>query len=409
MRLAVALGGTDWGRSGIGTYTRAVLARLGSTLHEAGDELVALGTQRDFEAYEGALTHAERVRISSFIDHPALSASWYLTRVGARARAAGADVLLLPAANRRVSFRPGIPSVGVIHDLAQFSIPNKYDGLRTRYVCDLLPRAFSSLSALVVVSQATRSDVSRVLDRAQEEIHVIPNGVDTERFATPEPARIEAARAQTGLDGPYLLYLSRLEHPGKNHLRLLEAYAASPVRHTHRLALVGAEWGAGPRIRAEIQRLKLEDRVLILGYVAEELIPGLIAGSSAVIAVGLCEGFGLPALEALAMGRPVVVSRTGALPEVVGELGLLCDPYDPADIASALTRVVGDSSWLERIRKEGPAHARRLSWERTCAQLLTVCRQVASGGVVPLPLRHSDVAAPAPGLASPPVRRAAGR
>ena len=133
-------------------------------------------------------------------------------------------------------------------------------------------------------------------------------------------------RAQTGLEGPYLLYLSRLEHPGKNHLRLLQAYAESPVRHTHRLALVGPDWGAGHRIQLEIQRLNLEDRVRIVGYVGDEHVPGLISEATAVIAVGLREGFGLPALEALAMGRPVVVSNTGALPEVVGELGILCIP-----------------------------------------------------------------------------------
>jgi glycosyltransferase involved in cell wall biosynthesis len=303
-------------------------------------------------------------------------------------------VLLLPAANRRVPLWLGLPSVGVIHDLAQFNIPNKYDGLRTRYVRNLLPKAFSSLSALVVVSQSTRADVARVLDCSEERLHVIPNGVDTERFATPAPEQIQEARARTGLDGEYLLYLSRLEHPGKNHLRLLQAYATSPVRHTHQLALVGADWGAEARIRAEIQRLNLEDRVRLLGYVAEPLIPGLIADASAVIAVGLSEGFGLPALESLAMGRPVVVSKTGALPEVVGELGILCDPYDPADIASALTRVVSDSAWLERIRQEGPAYARRLNWDRTCEQLLTVCRQVLPG-VMPGPVRSSVVPGPA--------------
>jgi glycosyltransferase involved in cell wall biosynthesis len=401
MRLAVALGGTDWGRSGIGTYTRAVLARLGRTLHESGDELLALGTQRDFAAYEGALTHTRRVQLSSLIDRPAVSAAWYLTRVGARARAAGADVLLLPAANRRIPLNAGIPSVGVVHDLAQFVIPKKYDALRTRYVCDVLPRAFSALSALVVVSQATRSDVSRVLSYKPEQVHVIPNGVDTSRFATPTPEQIEQMRAQTGLEGPYLLYLSRLEHPGKNHLRLLQAYAESPVRHTHRLALVGPDWGAGHRIQLEIQRLNLEDRVRVVGYVADEHVPGLIADATAVIAVGLCEGFGLPALEALAMGRPVVVSNTGALPEVVGELGILCDPYSPADMAAALTRVVGDSAWAERIRQEGPTYARRLSWERTSDQLLSLCRQAASG-VVPVLAQPAAIPAPAAGAAASP-------
>ena len=334
MRLAMALGGTDWGRSGIGTYTRAVLARLSRTLHESGGELVALGTQRDFTAYEGALSQARRVLLPSLLDKPALSASWYLTRVGACARAEGADALLLPAANRRVPLWLGLPSVGVVHDLAQFSVPNKYDGLRTRYVRNLLPKAFSSLSALVVVSKATGADVTRLLDFSSERLHVIPNGVDTERFHPPGPAAIAEARARTGLAGEYLLYLSRLEHPGKNHLRLLQAYAESPVRHTHQLALVGADWGGGERIRAEVERLNLQERVRVLGFVPDEYIPALLADASAVMAVGLCEGFGLPALEALALGRPVVVSKTGALPEVVGEAGLYFDPTSAAAMSS---------------------------------------------------------------------------
>jgi glycosyltransferase involved in cell wall biosynthesis len=158
---------------------------------------------------------------------------------------------------------------------------------------------------------------------------------------------------------------------------------------------VGPDWGAGHRIQLEIERLNLQDRVKVVGYVADEHVPGLIADATAVIAVGLCEGFGLPALEALAMGRPVVVSNTGALPEVVGELGILCDPYNPSDMATALTRVVGDAAWSERIRQEGPAYARRLSWDRTCDQLLHLCRQAASGAR-PVLSRQSVVGAAVP-------------
>ncbi|MFY0580620.1 glycosyltransferase [Cystobacter fuscus] len=153
---------------------------------------------------------------------------------------------------------------------------------------------------------------------------------------------------------------------------------------------MGADWGGEARIRAEIQRLKLEGRVRILGFVADEFIPGLLADASAVIAVGLCEGFGLPALEALAMGRPVVVSNTGALPEVVGELGILCDPYDPSDMSAALTRVVGDTAWRERITREGPTYARRLNWDRSCDQLLSLCYQVAAVPR-PVPVRPSRI------------------
>ncbi|WP_309888462.1 glycosyltransferase family 1 protein [Archangium sp.] len=377
MRLAITLGGTDWGRSGLGTYTRALLPRLERELSGEGDSLIAIGTAKDFEAYTDVLGDTEYATVPAWVDHPGLGAAWYLARAGARARSEGADVLLLPAANRRATLSPGLPTVGVIHDLAQFNVPGKYDGLRTRYVQYLLPKAFASLEAVVAVSHATRADVARVLSCPPEHIHVVANGVDTRRFAPMEEGRVAETRARLNLEAPYLLYPSRLEHPGKNHLRLLSAYAASVARTSHLLVLVGADWGADGLIRAEIQRLGLGARVRLLGYVDAELLPVLISGAEAVIAVGLCEGFGLPALEALAAGRPVVAARAGALPEVVGELGILCDPLDPMDMALALARAASDGAFAARVRREGPAHARQRSWERTCEGLLAVCRSVA--------------------------------
>jgi glycosyltransferase involved in cell wall biosynthesis len=387
MRLAIALGGTDWGRSGLGTYTRALLPRLERGLSESGGSLVALGTHKDFEAYEDVLGETERALIPSFTNSPALGAAWYLTRCGARARAEGADVLLLPAANRRATLRPGLPTVGVIHDLAPFNLPGKYDRLRTSYVQYLLPKAFARLDAVVTVSHATRADVARVLGCPPEEIHVVANGVDTERFVPLEDIDVAQVRARLGLHAPYLLYPARLEHPGKNHLRLLRAYAASTTRDSHVLVLVGADWGAEALIQAEIQRLELGNRVRCLGYVAEELLPDLTAGADAVMAVGLCEGFGLPALEALAAGRPVVAARAGALPEVVGELGIICDPLEPADMALAMNHAVSDEAFAARVRREGPAYARQRSWDRTCDGLLAICRAVS----VPLESRLAGV------------------
>jgi glycosyltransferase involved in cell wall biosynthesis len=372
VRLAITLGGTDWGRSGLGTYMRALLPRLERELSEAGDSLVAIGTGKDFEAYADVLGDTECSRIPAYVNHPALGAAWYLTRSGAHAREVGADVLLLPAANRRAALYPGLPTVGVMLNVA-----GKYDGLRTRYAQYLLPKAFATLGALVAVSHATRADVARILGYPLGQIHMVANGVDTERFAPSDGERVRETCVRLGLEGPYLLYPSRLEHPGKNHLRLLSAYAASSARATHLLVLVGADWGAEGLIRAEIQRLGLDARVRLLGYVAEELVPDLISAADAVIAVGLCEGFGLPALEALAAGRPVVAARAGALPEVVGELGILCDPLDFEDMALALERVASDEAFAVRVRREGPAYARLRGWERTCEGLLAVCRAVS--------------------------------
>ncbi|MCP3137420.1 glycosyltransferase family 4 protein [Pyxidicoccus xibeiensis] len=376
MRLAIALGGTDWGRSGIGTYVRAMLPRLTRGLAETEGRLVALGTARDFAAYEGELGDAERAAVPDAVDRPALSAAWYLARCGAHARSAGADVLLLPAANRRVALRPGLPTVGVVHDLAQFTVPDKYDRLRTTYVRWLLPKALRSFEALAAVSHATRRDMASFLSCAPQRIHVIPNGVDADRFASTDGTRATVVRERLGLTAPYLLYLSRLEHPGKNHLRLLRAFAASPVRQDHQLVLAGADWGAEGLIREELQRLGLQERVRMLGYVEDGLIPGLVAGAEAIIAVGLCEGFGLPALEAIAAGKPVLAARAGALPEVVGDLGVLCDPLDEQDMAAAMMRLVRDEPLAARVHREGPGHARQRSWDRTSDDLLALCHSV---------------------------------
>jgi glycosyltransferase involved in cell wall biosynthesis len=376
MRLAVVLGGTDWGRSGIGTYMRALLPRLGQRLADDKGSLIAIGTRQDFAAYADELGTAELSPLASLASTPAASALWHLAFAGARARSVGADVLLLPAANRRVTVLPPLPTVGIVPDLAQFTVRNKYGWLRSAYVRRLLPRVLASFDALVAISQATLEDMARVIPCPRQKLHVVPLGVDTERFTVKGEA-VAQARCALGLQEPYLLYPARLEHPGKNHLRLLRAYAASPPRHSHLLALSGDDWGAEKLIRREIDTLGLGNRVRLLGHVADPLLPGLFAGARAIVMVGLHEGFGLPAIEALAAGRPVVAARAGALPEVVGELGILCDPLDVSDMASALARAATDDAFTERVSREGPRHAGRWSWDRTCAELLAVCHTVA--------------------------------
>jgi glycosyltransferase involved in cell wall biosynthesis len=376
MLVALALGGTDKGHSGIGIYVREVLPRLRDELAAGGDELLLLGTQADFDAYESSLGDERRVVVPHVFDAPGPSSLWHLVWAGARARFAGADVLLLPAANRRCPVVSPIPTVGVVHDLAQLHVREKYDPLRMLYVNRVLTRAFRSLSVMVAVSHATARDLAEVSHCELEEVIVVPNGVDADRFRPLEaddPA-VTRARATVGVDGPYALYVSRFEHPGKNHLRLLQAFAQSDARKSHRLVLAGKDWGAEAAIREECHRLDITDRVVFAGFVSDELLPGLLAGADAVVMVGLREGFGLPALEGLATGRAIVASETGALPEVVGELGALCDPFDVGSISQALTRGLFDEELRERAKQEGPSWAGARGWDATARGLRDACR-----------------------------------
>jgi glycosyltransferase involved in cell wall biosynthesis len=272
--------------------------------------------------------------------------------------------------------------VAVVHDFANFRVAGQSDPLRNAYRRFLVLRALRSATELVAVSDATRADLVDLLGPEAPPMRVVGNGVDTDRFTprSPDDPDVCSARARVGLGTRYVLYPARLELPAKNHLRLLAAFESSKACAGHELALCGADWGAGGAIEQEIVRRGLTGRVKRLGYVADRDLPLLVAGARAVAMVGLHEGFGLPALEALAAGRAVIASRTGALPEVVGELGVLCDPTDVGSIAAALDRGLTDELLRARCATRGPGWARARSWEGTAQGLLAACETALRRG-----------------------------
>jgi glycosyltransferase involved in cell wall biosynthesis len=378
MRIAFTLGGTDDGRSGLGSYVKAVLPALSTTARRNGDELVALGSAHEIAAYAPALGNVETRLTPRLLTRPGANALWYLMASGLAAQGAAADVVLYPAANRRAGAVNPIPSVAVVHDLGQLHVPEKYDPLRMAYIRGLL-RVLRRATRLVAISQATQRDLVSALGVERDQIDVVLNGVDTGRFApvSSRSPRLERARESLGIQGPYLLYPARLEHPAKNHLRLVEAFAKCGLQATHELVLMGGDWGARERILEAARVHCVASRVRLTGFVDDELVPEVTAGADAVVLLGLREGFGLPALEALATGRPVCASNTGALPEIVGNLAALCDPYSVDSIANALERVVLDQELRRRCASEGPAHAKAFGWGRTAEGLHRACQYAA--------------------------------
>lgn len=378
LHVACALGGTDLGRSGIGTYVRELLPPLIERLTAEGGRLTVFGRRAELAAFAEALGGADTRRIFSLPFGPGGDALWHLLRAGKLARRIGADVLLLPAANRRIAGRGEVPTVAVVHDLAQLRVARKYDPLRMYYFRRVLLPAFHRPARLVAVSAATRNDLVKSLGIAVERVRVVYNGVNTDTFRSlgPESVRVAEARRSAGLGPkPYLLYPARLEHPGKNHVRLLKAFAASGLAATHTLALCGADWGAGAMLHSLVTELRLEAAVRFLGFLPHAMLPPLIAGADGVLLLGLHEGFGLPPLEALSVGRPVCVASTGALPEVVGPLGVQCDPLNEQAIAAALRELVGDGPMRARCEREGPPWAARFTWHRTAQGVLEACHE----------------------------------
>lgn len=230
---------------------------------------------------------------------------------------------------------------------------------------------------VLTFSEHTRRDVSARLGLPLDRIRVTPLAAHA-RFRPACPQSQCAVRAKYNLiDRPYLLALGMLESR-KNLPRLLEAFAmlrrAEPGL-THQLVLAGHQgWGAGD-VFATIRRLGLQSEVNWLDFVAAEDLPALLSAADLLVHPSLYEGFGLPPLEAMACGTPVVAANSTSLPEVVGDAGLLADPFRPETFAMAMRRVLTDEGLRAELKRRGPEQARRFSWERTARLTLAAYQE----------------------------------
>jgi glycosyltransferase involved in cell wall biosynthesis len=376
LRIGVACFASDGGRSGIGQYLVNVVRRLPELA--PADQFVVFAPRRDAALWAGLPTGAKVEFVDDRFDAPLPSLLWHSVVLPRLLRSHGCDAVFLPAGNRRLGIRYGVPSVATVHDLSQLHVPGKYDAVRMFYATRVLPALIGRQDRVVTVSSSTRADVLERTSITAERVSVVPNGVDLSRYSASGSRNAPQASTRLGLDHPYLLYVARLEHPGKNHVALLEAYArlrSAGVRH--KLVLAGPRWNGAEAIDAAVSRLGLADHVVFTGFVAGDELPCLYAGATAFVFPSLYEGFGIPLLEAMASGTPACVANTSSLPEVAGDAALLFDPRDPRDIADAMHRLITDDVLRARLRARGLQRCTEFTWERSAQGVLDACRLAA--------------------------------
>ncbi len=268
------------------------------------------------------------------------------------------------------------PLVLTIHDLSTLRYPQHHTRLNRRYARIALPRMVARAAAIITDSHATARDVRDLLGVLPERITTIHLGVDHQRFTPRLPAQAQQrVQAQLGITPPYLLAVGTLE-PRKNLTTLLHAYALLG-QDAPPLVLAGARgWQAAP-IYALAEQQALRERVLLPGYVPDDLLPDLYAAAELFIYPSLLEGFGLPVAEALACGVPVITSNTSSLPEVAGDAALLVDPTSASALRDAMQQVLGDTALATRLRQQGPAQAAQFTWQACARATLDVYRRVA--------------------------------
>ncbi|HUT60217.1 MAG TPA: glycosyltransferase family 1 protein [Phycisphaerae bacterium] len=267
--------------------------------------------------------------------------------------------------------------VVVIHDMSAFDVPAAFRTAFGRWYRWLVPRLVRRATRVVAVSEFTRSRIIHWTGVERDRVVVIRHGVDG-RFAPAGSERIEQARSALGIPpGRYVLSLGAIE-PRKNLAGLLTAWGLLQGRVAPDVWLVVAGGRGAARVFAAAGLADLPPRVHMTGRVDEEHLAALYSGALALAYPSFYEGFGLPPLEAMACGTPVVVSDRASLPEVVGDAGLRVDPDDADSIAEGIAALVADDALCGRLAAEGLRRARQFTWDRTAEATWAVLRQAAA-------------------------------
>ncbi|MGH9228128.1 MAG: glycosyltransferase family 4 protein [Acidimicrobiales bacterium] len=276
----------------------------------------------------------------------------------------GTDVVAVPA---------GRATVVTVHDLSALRQPTHVSPLNGWYLRRALPRMVRRANAVITPSEATAAAILERLDVPHEAVHVVPHGVDHDRFRPRDP---EAARRRVGaelgvgaVDAGYGLAVGTLE-PRKNLATVLGAWAR--LRPPIPLVVAGADGWGKVAVAEQAQRLGIGDLVRRTGHVPDDLLADLYAGAGLVVSVSWDEGFGFPLLEAMACGTPVVAGDRGALPEVAGGAALLVPPADVGAVAEAITAVVSDATLSARLRVAGLRRAAAFDWGQAARRTVAV-------------------------------------
>lgn len=370
-------------------YTPAIRqsAGIGRIIRGQVQALIALNPGYDLRLFVvGKLTADERkhaplplastpfgernmVRIWHRLDLPWPRVEWF---TGGPLDLLHATDFVLPPSNARRKLL-------TIHDLAFLFHPNAAMPSLHHYLNTVVPRSVRRADRLIADSQHTARDLQEQWHVPPEQISVVQGAVDHARFHPVNDAgRLATVRARYAIgDAPFILMLSKLE-PRKNHVRMIEAFqhVCAEGRLPHKLVIAGGKGWLYDAIFARVNELHLQERVIFTGFIEDADLPTLYSAADVFAFPSLYEGFGLPIIEALACGTPVLTANNSCLPEAGGAGALYADALDVDDIAEKLLRTVQDAQLRAQLRSDGLIHAAAFTWQRSAQQLLQAYQAV---------------------------------
>jgi glycosyltransferase involved in cell wall biosynthesis len=360
LRIAIDARPALWPRTGTGTIAHNILKNIGGT-----------GQNAEYFAYfdtNPALHLSAYSSIQSRFGGPRQEFLWSNTWLPRQLRRDNIDVFVTFLDKEIPIFPTRCRVVSMIHDLIPLRFPKiAFRNIAHRLYYEGLIRAAARRSDVILTnSQFSRREIVSGLGIPEAKIHKITLGVETPPVI--DPAHTQAVLARYRLARPYAIALGSTE-PRKNNARVIEAMRRLSLAHPRlRLAIAGSPWRG-----VAFDRSLIDARVCLLGHVPDEDLPALMSAAEMLVFPSLHEGFGLPVVEAMALGVPVVTSNVTALPEVAGDAAFYADPTSIADIAAQMNRILTDRQLAVRLRDKGRERARLFRWETACREITSLC------------------------------------
>jgi len=369
MRIAIDYTSALAQQGGIGRHTRELVAALAAQDADTAYLLFAAGQRADELPTLPGPNFAWR---ATPVSELWLARAWHRARLPIPIERWTGPIDLLHAPDFVLPpTRAGTRTVLTIHDLSFARLPETASPRLAAYLNQVVPRSVRRADRVIAVSEATRQDVIALYGAPPEKVTVIHNGVDARFHPVTDMGARQALRARYRLgDAPYILAVGAV-HPRKNYVRLVEAFHRLN-RPDVRLVIAGGRGNPRGPLFARIAALGLTDSIRFAGFVGDADLPTLYSAAHVLAFPSIYEGFGLPALEAMACGTPVVASNTSSLPEIVGDSGLLVDPADVDALAGALARALDDAALRAELIEKGLHRARRFTWAEAARQVRAV-------------------------------------
>lgn len=275
---------------------------------------------------------------------------------------------------------PGVngKTIAVVHDMAYRTYPETVRGKTKKILERAMEKSCQRADKIITISEFSKKEILKYFSIPESKIEVVPWGVETKVYHDRYSAdNIENVKNHYAISGDYILYLGTIE-PRKNIERLIRAYSLLNEKDpgVPILVLAGQKGWYYDEIFGAIEELHLEEKVKFLGYVPEADVPVLLCGAKMFVFPSLYEGFGLPPLEAMACGTPVVTSDAASLPEIAKDAAVLVDPFSIESIANGMDMLITNNDLREKVVKAGLERAKMYRWEKSAERIEHVCREL---------------------------------